>query len=124
MGWGTNLFCNIYFNKKTYRYKEQVEDDIEELDKGIKTAKDELFSLVFITDFPKFFKESEEDLYYVIQQKIKDNFDIIEDYIHQKTELLYLLNNWEACHTVSDNPISPPEGIEYDTAFISGDFIE
>ncbi len=121
MGWTTDLFCNITFHKETYDNKYKVESEIEELNQSIKESEEYLKKLVFITEPNKFFPE---DTFYSIDSAVKDTLEILqEDYI-KKYKLELLLDNWEMCHTEDGLAIDPPEGMGYDTAYLSGDFIK
>ena len=42
MGWQTDLFCNITFNRETYNNLYEVEDRISELEGYVNTCKKEI----------------------------------------------------------------------------------
>ena len=50
MGWSTELFCNISFNKKTYNSLYDVERDIEECKDLMKVCVDKLRALALMTE--------------------------------------------------------------------------
>lgn len=123
MGWGTTLFCGIYYSKQTYKSKDSVIYAISKLEKDIEEAKAELTNLVYTTEFSKFFEGSKAEIRDNIKEILEENFSIIENSINQRASLLYLLENWDSCHTKEGKPIEPPSNIEWDTAYIEGDFI-
>lgn len=122
MGWYTELFCNITFNKETYNTKEEVLDRIDDLNRYIATCKSELRDLVVMTE-PSKFSEKDEDPYCWLINTFNNNLELLEEYTIELYKLNLLLSNWDACHTNEGLAIDPPEGIHYDSAFLSGDFV-
>ena len=51
MGWGTDFKTDIYLNRMIFNSKGELEDKIEELEKGITTCKEKL--LMFASSTPK-----------------------------------------------------------------------
>lgn len=122
MGWYTELFCNITFNKETYNTKEEVLDRIDDLNRYIAVAKSELRDLVVMTE-PSKFSEKDEDPYCWLINTFNSNLELLEEYTIELYKLNLLLSNWDICHTKEGLAIDPPEGIHYDSAFLSGDFV-
>lgn len=125
MGWSTELFCNISFNKETFNNKFEVEDKIKELNEYIKTAASTIRDLVIMTEPNKMFKTTEEtDVYSALINEYNAQMELIEEYIIEKYKLSMLLDNWDNCHSKEGLAIDPPDNIEWDTAYLSGDFIK
>lgn len=122
MGWSTELFCNISFNKEAFNSKAEVEDRIDELDKQIKTYKDELRDLALMTEPSKFFN-SEENLYYYVTQAVKENIQLLQEDVIERWKLSVLLDEWDNCHNEEGLAIYPPDNIKWNTSFLCGDFV-
>ena len=50
MGWSTDLFCNIHYNRKSYNSKYEVEQDLEEANNMIKYFTNQLHNLAVMTE--------------------------------------------------------------------------
>lgn len=124
MSWSTELFCNIHFNRQTYNSKYDVEIQLEEVNNWIITLKDKLRDLAIMTEPRKYCDEETENPYYFVINQFQDCMNDLEDSIVEKYKLELLLYNWDACHNKEGLAIDPPEGIHYDTAFLSGDFVK
>ena len=120
MGWSTDLFCNITFNKKTFNTIYEVQDKKDEIEVCLKNAKDNLRDLVIMTEPNKYFPE---DTMSSIQFQYNELMELIEDYTIELYKLGLLLENWDKCHTVEGLAINPPDNIHWDTAFLDGDFV-
>lgn len=124
MGWSTDLFCNIHFHKETYNDLYVVEDKIEEYQRLIEYCKNTLRKLAYMTEPNKFYdKEDYHDADTYIHKELFDSLECLEEYYRELFKLEYLRDNWSACHTKEGLAINPPEGINYYTAYLSGDFI-
>lgn len=124
MGWSTDLFCNIHFHKETYNDLYVVEDKIEEYQRLIEYCKNTLRKLAYMTEPNKFYdKEDYHDADAYIHKELFDSLECLEEYYRELFKLEYLRDNWNACHTKEELAINPPEGINYDTAYLSGDFV-
>lgn len=123
MGWSSNLFCNINFNRETYNSKYEVENKIEELENSIKNAKEMIKSLVLITEPKKFCSEDNDPLFW-IQHTTDEWIELLEENTIELYKLNLLLENWENCHNKEGLAIYPPETIRWDTSFLCGDFIK
>lgn len=125
MGWSTDLFCNITFNKETYNYLYEVENRIEDLQKCIAVCKEELRDLAIMTEPNKFFDSEENDsIYGAVSQRVTDNLEILEEYIVELYKLYLLKDNWKECHNEEGLAIAPPDNIKWDSAFLDGDFVK
>jgi len=124
MSWSTELFCNISFNRKTYNSKYEVQDDIDDLNKQINTCKETIRDMVMITEPSKFVnKDNDENPYFFLCDNFKENIELLEELIIEKYKLDVLLNNWGNCHNKEGLAIYPPDEINWDTAYLHGDFI-
>lgn len=122
MAWSTELFCSISFNRETFNSRYEVECKIEEVEKCLQLAKDSLFNLAIMTEPQKFCPEDLDPLSWV-QCEFRENMELIEDYIVELSNLKLLLDNWDNCHNEEGLAIYPPDNIEWDTAYLCGDFV-
>ena len=122
MGWSTELFCNISFNRETFNSKIEVQDKIEEIETYIQNAKDHLRDLLMMTEPGKFCPENYDPLIWM-RNEFQDSMEEIEDYSVELYKLNLLLTNWDACHNDNGLAINHPDGIDWNTAFLDGDFI-
>jgi len=124
MGWGTTLNCNIYYNRKTYNDIDEVERDLEDLNKCIFTCKQELRDLAIMTEPSKYYNPEEyNNSYDFINQTVINDLELLDEYIVERDHLQILILNWDKCHK-DGLGIAPIDGIHWDSAFISGDFIK
>lgn len=123
MGWSTNLFCNIIFNKETFNSKYQVEQKLKEAKESIQYYKDRLLSLVMITEPEKFFDLEDNNLIDQMRYELSDILGELEHYYITEYKLELLLDNWDNCHDKEGYAINPPNDIAWDTAYLDGDFI-
>lgn len=72
---------------------------------------------------PSKFSEKDEDPYCWLINTFNSNLELLEEYTIELYKLNLLLSNWDACHTKEGLAIDPPEGVHYDSAFLSGDFV-
>lgn len=123
MGWCTDLFCNINFHKKTYNSKYEVNSEIDDLNKMISYLEKKIHALALMTEPNKFFNDPDEDIMQRIINDVDDYLEELKENCIERFKLYLLLDNWETCHNKDGLAIDPPEGIKYDSAFLSGDFI-
>lgn len=124
MSWSTELFCNLSFNRETFNSKFEVQDKIKELDECINTCKKELRDMALMTEPAKFMgKEDESDPYFFVTSKVEDSLELLEEYTIERYKLQVLLENWENCHNEEGLAIYPPDGVNWDTAYLHGDFV-
>lgn len=124
MGWSTELFCNISFNRESFNSKYEVEDRIDLLHKQIDTCKSELKKLAYITEPEKWYNKEDYDCpESYIDDKLLSNLDLLQELIIEEYKLELLLNNWDNCHDENGLAIDSPDGIDWNTAFLEGDFV-
>lgn len=129
MGWSTELFCNISFNKETYNTIYKVEEDLEESERLIKYYINRLRELALITEPSKMFNCKDcggydLDPVDIISTKFDEYINELNGEYYKCFKLRYLKENWDKCHNEDGNAITPPDNIHYDSAFIDGDFIK
>lgn len=122
MGWYTDLFCNISFNRETFNSKIEVQDRIGETKTYLQNSKDQLRNLVMMTEPQKFCPENYDPMIW-LNGELRDLLDSIEEYSIDLYKLQLLLENWDSCHNEEGLAIEPPEGITWETAFLDGDFV-
>ena len=124
MSWSTELFCNISYNKETFNSRGEVEDRISELDRNIETCKKVIRDMALMTEPSKFIsKDSDESPYCFVTGQVEDNLELLEEYTIERWKLSLLLENWSNCHNEEGLAIYPPDGINWDTAYLHGDFV-
>lgn len=125
MSWSTELFCNISYNRKTYNSRYEVQDDIDDLDKQIESCKETIRDMVMITEPSKFVnKDNDEDPYLFLCNNFTQNIELLEELIIEKYKLNILLDNWGNCHNKDGLAIYPPDEINWNTAYLHGDFVK
>lgn len=123
MGWSTELFCNISFNKETFNCKEAVQERINDIERYLQNDKDHLRDLLMMTEPAKFCPENYDPLIW-LRNEFQDAIDSVEEYSMELYKLKTLLINWDACHDENGLAINPPDGITWETAFLDGDFVK
>lgn len=125
MSYSTDLWCCISFLRKTYKTKEDVQEDLNEARNNIRTAKETITKLVYMTEPNKFFKASGgESVLDIVAEELQSAFDSLEEAQIEECRLTILLDEWEDCHDENGKAIQPPDNIDCMTAFLSGDYIE
>lgn len=127
MGWSTELFCNISFNRKTYNSLGEVESDIEEMKDILQRYKDKIKAYAVMTEPDKMIKfddESYDNLLSQVDGEVSDMLEEMEEYYYELIKLEYLRDNWDNCHTKEGLAINAPEKITWETAYLDGDFIK
>lgn len=125
MSFGTYLTTDLYYSRKSYTSRYEVEQDLEETRKMIEMMKSRLKTFAFMTEPQKFMdKEECADPMCFIEHGVQEALEELEEYIIEEYKLSILLEHWEHCHTKDGKPILPPEGFgHWDSAYIDGDFI-
>lgn len=124
MGWSTNLFCNIEFNRKTYNSRYEVEADLEDVNKIINICTTNLRDLAIMTEPDKFYNEKEYDNALCFISNLFDgNIETLEEAYINKYKLELLLDKWDVSHNKEGFAIDKPKEIEWDTAYVNGDFV-
>lgn len=129
MGWSTELFCNISFNKKTYNSLYDVESDIDECKSMIQLYIDKLRAFVLMTEPQKMLnckdcEGNDIDPIDLINTEFNRIIEELDDYKFELFKLEYLKDNWEYCHNKEGLAINPPKDISWDTAYLDGDFVK
>ena len=125
MSYSTDLWCCISFLRKTYKTKEDVQEDLEEARSNIVAAKETITKLVYMTEPNKFFKASgSESVLDIVAEELQSAFNSLEEAQAEECRLTILLDEWENCHDESGKAIQPPDNIDCMAAFISGDYIK
>ncbi len=122
MSWSTELFCNISYNRVTYNSKSEVEDRIADLNKDIEYCEKVIRDMSLITE-PAKYAGKDEDPYYFVTERVEEALNELEEYLIEKYKLSILLDNWENCHNKEGLAIYPPDDMDYDTAYLHGDFV-
>ena len=124
MSYSTDLWCCISFNGRTYNNKDDVERDLDEIQKELYNARETILRLVFMTEPQKFYQaNSEESVADQLDYELKSALDALEECHCKELQLIYLLDNWDACHK-DGKAIKPPKDIDCCTAFLDGDYIQ
>ena len=124
MSYSTDLWCCISFLRKTYKTKEDVQEDLDEARSNIRAAKETITKLVYMTEPNKFFKASGgESVLDIVAEELQSAFDSLEEAQIEECRLTILLDEWENCHDENGKAIQPPDNIDCMTAFISGDYL-
>lgn len=125
MGWSTNLFCNIEFNRKTYNSKYEVEADLEQVNNIINICLTDLRDLAIMTEPEKFYDEEKYDnALCFISEHFDSAIESLEEAYIDRYKLELLLDKWDVSHNKEGFAIDKPKEIEWDTAYIDGDFIK
>lgn len=125
MSWSTELFCNISYNRETFNSKYEVEDKLNTVNRYINDCKKVLRDLAIMTEPNKFFNDNpDSDPYNQITINFEDTIELLEEYYIEKYKLLLLLDNWENCHNKEGLAIYPPDNIDWNTAYLHGDFVK
>lgn len=124
MSWSTNLFCNIEFNRKTFNSKYEVEDELKDVNRTIDMCVSNLRDLAIMTEPDKFYNKKEyDDSLCFISDQLRNSIELLEEAYIDRYKLELLLDNWDASHNKDGVAIDKPKEINWDTAYISGDFI-
>jgi len=123
MGWGTTLTTDIYYNRKTYNSKYEVESDLQECEEILNTIKGDIKALVVCTEPAKMMPQDEgweplEWLVRTIEIKLKD----LEEQIAERDNLVFLLDKWDECHDKEGYAIPCPDE-QYGKSYLDGDFV-
>ena len=117
MGWDTSIYTDISFNRKTYKHKSEVEEDIEELKDSIEQVKKDLLKLVYITEPRKFMSKEDLEMADVdrwLEEKFNDDWEMLQNDIVELWKLEILLGEWDNCHDKAGNPIRRHISVEYE----------
>lgn len=126
MGWSTELFCNISFNRKSYNFLYEVQEDLAEVDRMIKFNEDKIRALAVMTEPSKMITLEDEYSSYLdeVLCRVNQVLEELHEYYTDRNNLLLLIENWDNCHDDKGLAIEPPEGISWDKAYLYGDFVK
>lgn len=122
MGWSTELFCNITFNRETFNSKSEVEERIEEIERYSQSVRDQIRDLTMMTEPQKFCPENYDPIIW-LRNEIQDSLDALEECTIDLYKLNLLLENWNSCHNEEGLAIEPPDVVRQN-AFLEGDFVK
>lgn len=121
MGFGTYLYTDLYFNRKTYNSLYEVEEDLNEAQGKLSHARARLRILAFMTEPQKFCVDGESPDTY-LEQELDYALEELEESLIDVYKLNMLKDCWEETHDSEGKAIRPSD--EDRKPFISGDFIE
>ena len=124
MSYSTDLWCCISFLRKTYKTKGDVQEDLDDARDSIRTAKETITKLVYMTEPSKFFNSGSESAMELVNYELQSAFDSLEEAQAEECRLMILLDEWENCHDSDGKAVQPPDNIDCMTAFISGDYLK
>ena len=115
----TDLFCRIHFPYHVFQNIEEVENELDICRSVIKSKKEELRDLIFITEPEKYYdKEEYSSAKEWLDAEIRECFEALDEEYEEMFRYQYLIDNWNKCHDVKNEPIGLPNNIDYDDAFI------
>ena len=122
----TDLFCRLSFFGATYNSLAEVERGIREASEAIQEAKSEIRDLVMMTEPQKMLSvDSGDNVYDTVVERLNQCFETIISANDELFKLEHLKANWDACHDAKTGLAIPlPEYIDYDAAFLEGDFVK
>ena len=122
----TDLFCMLSFYGATYNSLAEVERGIREASEAIQEAKSGIRDLVMMTEPQKMLSvDSGDNVYDTVVERLNQCFDTIIEANDELFKLEHLRANWNACHDKDTGFAIPlPECIDYDAAFLEGDFVK
>lgn len=122
MGYTTELTTTILFNRKTYKDKWRVEDDLKEVNDDIAKVRQALVALAVTTEPAKVIHtEEDESVIDVVIESANELIDSLIELTAKRDNLETLLYEWNGCHDKDGKPKNTPEGFE--PPYIDGDFI-
>lgn len=125
MGWQTDLFCNLTFNRETFNSLGEVEGKITELTEYIRYNTGVLRAYAFMTEPHKLLSMAEdEDPIDRINRTVNETLEELEDAYIERWKLEILRENWDRCHTKEGLAINPPKCAEWPNAYLDGDFVK
>ena len=124
MSYGTDLWCCISFLRKTYKTKGDVQEDLDDARDSIRTAKETITKLVYMTEPNKFFNSGSESAMELVNYELQSAFDSLEEAQAEECRLMILLDEWENCHDSDGKAIQPPDNIDGIIAFINVGYLK
>lgn len=125
MGYSTELFCNLSFNRETFNYKSDVESKLDDVKSYIKMDKARLRDFALMTDPEKLYnKEDYDSAYSFLTSEVENTLDDLEENLVEKFKLETLLDCWDNCHTKEGLAIPAPDSITWETSYLEGDYVK
>lgn len=124
MGWSTELYTSITYNRKTYNTKFQVESDLEEARDAAQRVRERIMQLAAITDPAKYMPEDWSDPLEWLNHALDEALEALEDATIDIWKLEYLLQEWDNCHLPDGSARPMPQGLSMTDSYIWGDFID
>lgn len=100
MSFGTNCKINLYFSHKTYKYKDQVEQDLQEVRENLRTIETK-FSMYAAAD-PRMAIHTKDCEGYemnpvdVLYNELRDLKEWYKECVLEEWQLEMLLDNWDS----------------------------
>lgn len=123
MGWSTELYTSITYNRKTYNTKFQVESDLEAARAEAQRAKERIRQLAVITDPAKYMPEDWDNPLEWLNSSLDEAMESLEEANIDIWKLEYLLQEWDSCHLPDGSPRPMPKDLSMIDSYIWGDFI-
>lgn len=95
MGWGTSLYSEIYFDRKTLDTKSKVEDALESVRDSIQHCRRRLKYLVLMTEPSKFFSDPTIDMINYLNNEVDELLEWYDDLVVEERHLMQLLDEWD-----------------------------
>lgn len=125
MGWSTDLYCSLTYNRKTFNSLSEVDDEIADLTETIEYHEGVLKELAFMTEPNKLFHlEEDEDPIYRIRSMVKEALEELEESYIERWKLEVLRENWKRCHNEDGLAIDPPKEVQWPNCYLTGDFVK
>lgn len=123
MGYGTTLMTDIYYNRKTYNSKFEVEDELNESKSLVNSLENDIRGLVCCTEPAKMMPQDEgwEPLEWLLRTT-EEYFNRLEEAIAERDSLQLLYDRWEDCHTKDGKARACPDEFACNS-YLDGDFI-
>lgn len=123
MGFETELFTSLTFNRMTLDSKYAVEGELSETERLIKFYEERLHSLAVMTE-PKKFCDEDDDVLSYVDNEFKNTIKELEDCYIERFKLSLVLETWDKSHDENGYAIRRPENVSWDAAYIEGDYIK
>src|SRR5574344_305466 len=107
MSWETRVVLQHSFNRKTYDSYVAVENDYEESQALLKSAKDELLQLATLTDLSALKEEDNSDVLLCVKQRVDNALEIIEEETTNSWILKEMMDTWDKSHDDKDRALVP-----------------
>ena len=124
MSWGTTFYTSLYFSKKTFITKCEVESALKDAKRIRDLYKDKVKAMVFMTEPNKYYSIEEGDILEQVQNDLDIQFEGLDEHNYEIYKLELLLEEWDKCHNKEGKAICPPKDMPYDTCYLHGNSID